>query len=142
MLVAEDSTFFRRQVCEFLTTKGIEVVACEDGAQAWDFLSNQEHQVRLVITDIEMPAMNGYDLCRRIKRDDRFHQLPVIALTSLAGEADVQRGREAGVDIYQVKMDREKLLEAVDRFLGRNVITGAHRAKKPAPSERSAILAV
>ncbi|MCG8649147.1 MAG: response regulator, partial [Pirellulales bacterium] len=70
----------------------------------------------LVVTDIQMPRMNGFELCERIKRDPRTRHLPVIALTSLAGDEDIQRGRECGVDDYQVKMDREKLLQSVDQL--------------------------
>jgi two-component system chemotaxis sensor kinase CheA len=73
--------------------------------------------VQLVITDIEMPNMNGFELCRRIKQHADFQRLPVIALTSLASEADVETGRQAGIDDYQVKMDREQVLEAVRRLL-------------------------
>jgi two-component system chemotaxis sensor kinase CheA len=117
VLVAEDSTFFRRQVSDFLTSRGFEVVGCEDGARAWDFLTGEDHRVQLVITDVEMPNMNGFELCRRIKQHNLLGRLPVIALTSLASEADMARGREAGVDDYQVKMDRERVMEAVTRLL-------------------------
>jgi two-component system chemotaxis sensor kinase CheA len=120
ILIAEDSTFFRKQVCEFLTTSGFRVVGCEDGAKAWDLLAGPPHDVQLVITDIEMPNMNGFELTRRIKQHAQLRQLPVIALTSLASEADVAQGRQAGIDDYQVKMDREQVLEAVHRLLPRS----------------------
>ena len=117
VLVAEDSTFFRRQVSDFLTSKGLDVVGCEDGARAWDYLTSEQHRVQLVITDVEMPNMNGFELCRRIKQHALLSKLPVIALTSLASEADIARGRDAGIDEYQVKMDRERVMEAVTRLL-------------------------
>lgn len=117
IMLAEDSTFFRTQVARFLETLGHEVVCFEDGQAAWESLQNPQQQVDLVVTDIEMPRMNGFELCRRIKSDARFDGLPVIALTSLAGEDDVAHGREVGIDDYQVKMDRDKLLAAVRRLL-------------------------
>jgi two-component system chemotaxis sensor kinase CheA len=138
LLIAEDSTFFRKQVCEFLTGQGYRVVGCEDGAVAWEYLSGQEHDVHLVITDIEMPNVNGFELCRRIKQDARLHVLPVIALTSLASDADMERGREAGIDDYQVKMDRERVIEAVKRLLPRPKssllpVPAPHRRHEDAP---------
>jgi two-component system chemotaxis sensor kinase CheA len=126
LLVAEDSSFFRKQVADFLTNKGFEVIGCEDGAKAWEFLTGEEHDVQLVITDVEMPNMNGFQLCERIKQHARLGRLPVIALTSLASDADVARGQDAGIDDYQVKMDRERVMEAVTRLLPK-------QAKKAAP---------
>lgn len=131
VLVAEDSGFFRKQVCDFMTSKGFSVTGCEDGAKAWDYLTTEEHNVRLVITDIEMPNMNGFELCQRIKQHAELGKLPVIALTSLASDADVARGREAGIDDYQVKMDRERVMDAVARLLPR-------RPKTPSTSRSKA----
>lgn len=119
VLVAEDSTFFRKQVCDLLTSKGFDVVDFVDGAQAWDYLISESHTVRLIITDVEMPNMDGFELCRRVKSHAELGTMPVIALTSLASEADMARGREAGVDEYQVKMDREQVMDAVGRLLPR-----------------------
>jgi two-component system chemotaxis sensor kinase CheA len=117
IMLVEDSSFFRTQVMRFLETLGHDVVAFEDGQAAWDALQDTSKTVDLVVTDIEMPRMNGFELCRRIKTDARFDGMPVIALTSLAGEDDVAHGREVGIDDYQVKMDRDKLLAAVRRLL-------------------------
>jgi two-component system chemotaxis sensor kinase CheA len=117
ILLVEDSSFFRGQVSRFLETLGHEIVQCEDGQYAWDELQSGGPSFDLVVTDIEMPRMNGFELCRRIKSDARFDGLPVIALTSLAGDDDVAHGREVGIDEYQVKMDRDKLLAAVQRLL-------------------------
>lgn len=116
ILVVEDSSFFRKQVTGFLNSQGYETVECEDGQAAWDRL-HEEDSFDLVVTDIEMPRMNGFELCRRIKDHPALQYLPVIALTSLAGQEDVERGAKAGIDDYQVKMDRDKLLAAVARLL-------------------------
>jgi two-component system, chemotaxis family, sensor kinase CheA len=117
ILIAEDSSFFRQQLTKFFEEKGFDVIGCEDGQCAWDYLTNEEHDVRLVITDIEMPNMNGFELCRKIKQHEVFGKLPVIALTSLTSEADVKRGSDAGMDDYQVKLDREQIMIVVDRLL-------------------------
>ncbi len=70
-------------------------------------------KVRVVVTDIEMPRMNGMDLARRIRGDERTARLPVIALSSLAGDEDIARGKAAAIDEYLVKLDRDGLLERV-----------------------------
>ncbi len=64
-----------------------------------------------------MPNLDGLGLSKKIKGDERFSHLPIIALTTLAGEEDVARGKDAGIDDYQYKLDREKLLESVYGFL-------------------------
>ncbi len=117
ILVAEDSSFFRQQLTHFFEEQGFQVVGCEDGQCAWDYLTNEAHEVCMVITDVEMPNMNGFELCRKIKQHDELGKLPVIALTSLTSEADVQRGRDAGMDDYQMKLDREQIMTVVNRLL-------------------------
>lgn len=125
ILLAEDSGFFRSQVIAFLESKGYEVVGCEDGQDAWETLQDADPPFDLVLTDIEMPNLNGFELCERIRDSESFNTLPVIALTSLAGEEDMERGLEVGVNDYQVKMDRDRLLATVARLL-----KGARRVER------------
>ncbi len=117
ILVAEDSGFFRKQVVGYLEEVGYDVVGCEDGLIAWNTLQQRGDEFDLVVTDIEMPNLDGCQLARRIKDDPNLAHLPVVALTSLASEEDMQRGMESGIDDYQVKLDRERLMAAVVRYL-------------------------
>jgi two-component system chemotaxis sensor kinase CheA len=117
VLLAEDSDFFRKQVADLLATEGYDVLACEDGEAGWRALDEAEPPVDLVVTDIEMPNLDGYGLTRRIREDARFASLPVIAVTSLAGQEDIERGRQAGVSEYQIKLDRDRLADSIRRFL-------------------------
>jgi len=119
ILLAEDSDFFRNQVKKFMEDEGFGVLAAEDGLKAWELLQEEGEDVKLVVTDIEMPRMDGYGLTRQIKGDSRFSHLPIIAVTSLASEEDIARGKEAGVDEYQIKLDKEKLLAAIHGYLRR-----------------------
>ncbi len=114
VLIVEDSTFFRNQVKGFMEEAGYTVIPAEDGVEAWSLLEEHRDEVDIIVTDIEMPNMNGFELTKKIKNDDRFAHLPVIALTTLAGEADVARGKEVGIDDYQIKLDREKLMDSVN----------------------------
>ena len=117
VLLAEDSNFFRSQVKKFISEAGYQVADAEDGLKAWELLQQHGDKVRLVVTDIEMPNLDGLGLTARIRGDQRFRHLPIIAVTSLAGEEDETRGRQAGVDDYQVKLDREQLLGKIEEFL-------------------------
>lgn len=117
ILVAEDSDFFREQVRRSIEGAGCKVLTAADGEAAWELLLAHMGEVQLVVTDIEMPRLNGLELTRRIRADQRFAELPVIAVTALAGEDDVAQGKAAGVTEYQVKLDRERLLASIRRHL-------------------------
>jgi len=116
ILLAEDSDFFRSQVKRFLEEDGFEVLEAPDGEAAWDLLVENLSRVRVVVTDIEMPLLNGLGLTRRIRADERTARLPIIAVTSLAGDDEVAMGRAAGIDDYQVKLDRDQLLSSVHTY--------------------------
>ena len=117
ILYAEDSRFFRNQVKAYMEDMGYNVIEAEDGMIAWDLLQEHEKEISLVVTDIEMPNLDGLGLAKNIKSDDRFSHLPIIAVTTLAGDEDVKKGKEIGIDDYQVKLDREKLLDSIRGFL-------------------------
>lgn len=117
VVLAEDSPFFRKQVAGFLEREGYTVKPFEDGKQAWDYLVKHGNEVDIVVTDIEMPVMTGLQLCRHVKDHPSLGRLPVVALTTLAGDDDIQRGLDAGVNDYQIKMDREQLLWSVQKLL-------------------------
>ncbi len=117
ILVVEDSDFFRNQVKKFIENAGYQVVDAEDGQIAWNYLQKHPDAVGLVVTDLEMPNMDGFELTKHIKGDQRFAALPVIALTSLASDEHVAKGRDVGIDDYQIKLDREKLLQSINKRL-------------------------
>ncbi len=120
ILIAEDSNFFRNQMKSYLAEAGYHVFEGEDGQIAWDLLVEHQDQISLVVTDIEMPNLNGFQLTERIKADKRFTDLPVIALTTLAGDEDIARGKAVGVDEYHIKLDKERLMASVHHFMKRN----------------------
>jgi two-component system chemotaxis sensor kinase CheA len=117
ILFAEDSNFFRNQVKSYMEDEGYTVIEAEDGAIAWDLLQEHADEISLVVTDIEMPNMNGFELTKKIKESNAYSHLPVIALTTLAGEEDIAKGREVGISDYQIKLDREKLIRSIYGFL-------------------------
>jgi two-component system chemotaxis sensor kinase CheA len=102
VLVADDSDFFRGQIQRLVEAIGCRVLAAEDGQAAWEILDHHAGEVDLVATDVEMPRLDGLSLTRQIRADGRFAGLPVIALSSLAGEEEIARGMATGVDEYQI----------------------------------------
>ena len=119
LLLVEDSDFFRNQVRKFIEDDGYTVDTAEDGLVAWNMLNADPDRYDLVVTDIEMPNMDGFELARNIRHDKRFSLTPIIALTSLAADEDVARGKAAGIDDYQVKLDKERLLQSIYEWLKR-----------------------
>jgi two-component system chemotaxis sensor kinase CheA len=117
ILLAEDSNFFRNQVKGYMTESGYEVMEAEDGQIAWDLLQQNKELISIVITDIEMPNMNGFELTQKIRQDPRYSGLPIIALTTLAGEEDVAKGIAVGVNEYHIKLDKERLMTTVHHYM-------------------------
>ncbi len=115
ILLAEDSTFYRNMLLSYLTGAGYDVVQAEDGQKAWEIF--QSDHFDLVITDIEMPKMNGFELARKIRSEAGNKDVPIIAVTSLSGEENRQKGLEAGIDDYQSKLDRDQVLRAANSLL-------------------------
>ena len=116
ILIVEDSNFFRNQVKGYLEEAGFNVLEGEDGIEAWKIIEEQHDEITLVVTDIEMPNMDGFELTEKIKQHPEYSALPVIALTTLAAEEDVERGKAVGVDEYHIKLDKERLMESVHKY--------------------------
>jgi two-component system chemotaxis sensor kinase CheA len=117
ILLAEDSNFFRNQVKGYMTESGYDVIEAEDGKIGWELLQQHKDIISMVITDIEMPNMNGFELTKTIRNDPRFTGIPVIALTTLASEEDVAQGMAVGVDEYHIKLDKERLMSSVHHYM-------------------------
>ena len=124
VLVAEDSNFFRGQITRLIEAVGYNVVAAEDGQAAWEILDSHAGQISVVATDVEMPRLDGLALTRRIRADGRFPNLPVIALSALAGEEEIARGLAMGVNEYQIKLDQDQLVASIRRAVGSGASAG------------------
>ncbi|WP_320044109.1 chemotaxis protein CheW [uncultured Desulfobacter sp.] len=116
ILFAEDSAFFRNQVKKFMEEDGFKVIEAEDGLIAWELLKERFEEVDLIVTDLEMPNMDGFEFTKRVKTDPKYSHLSVIALTSLASEAHIEKGKSVGIDEYEIKLDREKLMAVIRQY--------------------------
>ncbi|MCU0523631.1 MAG: response regulator transcription factor [Elainella sp. Prado103] len=115
ILIADDDLGTRLAVSDYLTISGYETVAAENGQQAL-VLVNQ-FQPHLIITDITMPSVDGYELIRQVRRQPAFRLLPVIFLTERTNTADRIRGYQVGCDAYLPKPFELAELGAVVRNL-------------------------
>jgi two-component system chemotaxis sensor kinase CheA len=100
-----------------LEAAGYDVITASDGAEAWHLL--QERGADLVLSDVEMPRMDGFMLTEAVRGSRRFRDLPVILLTALDNERDRARGLEVGADAYLVKsaFDQTVLLTTLEQLL-------------------------
>ncbi len=103
LLVVDDSSTMRRIIKNTLSRLGYEdVLEGEDGLQGWAAL-NENPNVGMLITDWNMPEMNGLELVKKVRADSRFAELPIIMVTTEGGKAEVITALKAGVNNYIVK---------------------------------------
>jgi two-component system sensor histidine kinase and response regulator WspE len=117
VLVVDDSPLTRELLVQLLESAGYQVVQATDGAHALDVLARETADI--VVTDLEMPTVDGLELTRRLKAHATWRSLPVVIVTTRGGEADRKRGMEAGADGYVTKGDlvRQDLVDVVGRLL-------------------------
>ena len=117
ILVVEDSVTTRTLEVSILESAGYEVVSAADGQDAYAILANQGFD--LIVTDIQMPYMDGFTFTKKVKSDQKYQNIPVILLTSLESPAEKKRGVEVGADAYIVKssFDQNNLLDTITRLL-------------------------
>ncbi len=103
LLVVDDSSTMRRIIKNTLARLGYkDILEGEDGVQGWDVL-NENPDMGMLITDWNMPEMNGLELVKKVRADDRFRDLPIIMVTTEGGKAEVITALQAGVNNYSVK---------------------------------------
>ncbi len=117
LLVVEDSITARMLIKGILESAGYHVETAVDGVDAWTALKTDDFD--LVVSDVEMPRMDGFALTAQIRADRRLADLPVVLLTAMASREDRERGVEAGANAYLVKssFDQSNLLDVVARLL-------------------------
>jgi two-component system chemotaxis sensor kinase CheA len=119
VLLAEDSLVAGELQKNILLAAGYETDVAHDGAEAFELLHQQEWD--LLITDVDMPHLDGFELTAQVRADERLHDLPVIIVSARDSMDDRRRGFEVGADAYIVKreFDQIQLLETVRRLIGR-----------------------
>ena len=120
VLLVEDTPFFRVLEKKYLESEGFKVVVAGDGEEGFKILQKDSRAFDIVVSDIEMPVMDGLELVKKIKSNDNLCHLPVLALTALANEESVKKGEEAGFDAYEIKLDRESVLNRIYNLINRS----------------------
>jgi two-component system chemotaxis sensor kinase CheA len=112
VLLVDDSAFFRNMLAPVLKAAGYKVRTAPNAQEGLAALrSGQSFDV--VLTDIEMPDMNGFEFAEVIRSDNNFGQMPIIALSAMVSPAAIERGRQAGFHDYVAKFDRPGLIAAL-----------------------------
>ncbi len=128
LMFADDSNIARKQIKKTLDVMGVEHIGAINGAEAWQLLDKMATQceqegrditseIQAVLTDVEMPEMDGYVLTQKIKADPRLSHLPVIMHSSLTAQANQAMGRGVGADAYVPKFQPRELADMLEHFL-------------------------
>jgi len=119
ILVVDDSLTTREVERTMLIASGYQVLTAADGQEALQLL--QRHpQVDLMMTDVEMPVMGGFELTQRVRQSERWHDLPIVIVTALDKPAERRRGLEVGAQAYITKQSFQQgaLLDVIERLVG------------------------
>lgn len=128
VLYVDDSTIARSQIKRALDKMKVKHISANNGQEAWEKLNSlvtddangdegKTGQIGLVLTDVEMPEMDGYVLTRKIKGDSRFENIPVVMHSSLSGEANKSIGVTVGADAYVAKFEPLELAKTLVKVL-------------------------
>jgi len=126
ILIAEDSSLLRKLIVDSLKKAGYDnIIKAENGEEAWEYIvkckdaGTLDKEVHLLITDIEMPLMDGHRLTKLVKSDDETKHIPVIIFSSLVNEEMRRKGEELGADAQLSKPEIGNLVKVIDELLAR-----------------------
>ncbi|GIV59783.1 MAG: hypothetical protein KatS3mg043_0872 [Rhodothermaceae bacterium] len=116
VMVVDDSSAIRKFVMFALRARGLTVVTAQDGMEALEKLAHA--RVDLVITDLNMPKLDGFGLLRALREDADYADLPIIILSSLSSQEEQRQGFELGANAYLVKpFDQKRIQYEVSKFI-------------------------
>jgi len=116
LLLVDDSPFFRNMLSPLLSSAGYQVTTAESGDHALRLCEAGE-DFDIIVSDIEMPGMNGFEFATVVRNDSRWQGTPLVALSSHATQKDIARGRAAGFRDYVAKFDRDGLLTTLSEAI-------------------------
>lgn len=118
ILVVDDSPLYRKIETEFLQENGFEVIESDSGKEALEILRTEGDTIIMVMTDVEMPNFNGFELAEKIRSNkNSFSKIPILALSNKMNERDLEKGMRAGFNAHEEKFNREGVLKAINEFV-------------------------
>jgi two-component system chemotaxis response regulator CheY len=118
VLVVDDSKTIRNLVAFILKSEGIEVVTAENGLDGLEKLYSIQ-DIALILTDINMPRMDGFSFIEAVRKQDIYKDIPIIILSTEGGEDDMQKGMNLGANLYMVKPAQpERMVRNIKMLLG------------------------
>ena len=118
VLIVDDSKTVRNLVAFILKAEGIKVTTAEDGLDGMEKLYSMP-EVDLILTDINMPRMDGFSFIIAVREQDAYKDIPIIILSTEGGEEDIQKGIRLGANLYMVKPAQpEKMVRNIKMLLG------------------------
>lgn len=125
---ADDSAVARAQVAKILDNMGISHTSAKNGLEAWEMLQKMADEAKsrgvllreelsAIVTDVEMPEMDGYVLTRKLKEDPRFYGIPVMMHSSLSADGNIRLGTKVGADAYVPKLKPKEFSEMLDKLM-------------------------
>ena len=121
IMIVDDSPSVRHLTSNIIKNAGWTAIVAKDGLEALEVLQNEDQLPAVILTDVEMPRMDGYELLSSLKRQSNLHGIPVVMITSRAGDKHRQKALQLGVSEYLTKpYDDAKLVEIVNRLINVN----------------------
>ncbi len=117
LMLVEDSIFFRKLTIPFLSKLGHHVNGFADAKAALQALREGKETYDVIVTDIEMPEMDGFEFAQEVRSNPEWDDIPVIAFTSTINQQFIERGREIGMQDFILKTDREELVQSISKLL-------------------------
>ncbi|MBN1301160.1 MAG: response regulator [Melioribacteraceae bacterium] len=116
ILVADDSPTIRKFVSFTLAARGFKITSANDGMEALELLPSEKFD--LIITDLNMPNIDGFEFIRTVRQSDEYRNIPIIILSSLGGDSDIDEGLSCGANSYLRKpFDPNRIAYEVSKYL-------------------------
>ena len=116
ILIVDDCGTTRKLLSYIVRERGYKILSASNGIEALEMMA--KNPVDLVLTDLNMPQMDGLELSKNLRQNDAYKELPIIMVTTEAGEADVKKGLEAGVNTYLTKpISPQRLVYEIEKLL-------------------------
>lgn len=116
IMVADDSPIIRKLIAFTLSIKGYEIVSVNDGMEALETLPKEN--IDLIITDLNMPNVDGFELIKAVRSNDELKSTPIIVLSNLSETDDIEKALEFGADSYLIKpFEQKTIINEVSKYL-------------------------